>query len=135
MASDKKNEDFVVRLPEDNGFSVEKDPFLRKSSPVKMSRRENLLHQFYAKIDNSPPASIMAYCLSSISMTVVNKYVVSGTFWNLNFFYLAIQVRFLLPRFRPQLRRWSDMCPLVDRMYSHDHDVQTARHDHYTRSV
>ncbi|KAB5558695.1 GDP-mannose transporter [Coniochaeta sp. 2T2.1] len=91
MASDKKNEDFVVRLPEDDGFSVEKDPFLRKSSPQKMSRRENLLQQFYAKIDNSPPASIMAYCLSSISMTVVNKYVVSGTFWNLNFFYLAIQ--------------------------------------------
>lgn len=91
--SDKKNEDFVVRMPDSgNGFSVEKDPFLRKNSPQRLSRRENLLQQFYAKIDNSPPASIMAYCLSSISMTVVNKYVVSGTFWNLNFFYLAVQV-------------------------------------------
>lgn len=90
--SDKKNEDFVVRMPDSgNGFSVEKDPFLRKNSPQRLSRRENLLQQFYAKIDNSPPASIMAYCLSSISMTVVNKYVVSGTFWNLNFFYLAVQ--------------------------------------------
>jgi hypothetical protein len=26
-------------------------------------------------------------------MTVVNKYVVSGSFWNLNFFYLTVQVR------------------------------------------
>ncbi|KAH8909601.1 GDP-mannose transporter [Coniochaeta sp. PMI_546] len=90
--SDKKNEDFVVRMPDSaNGFSVEKDPFLRKTSPQRLSRRENMLQQFYAKIDNSPLVSIMAYCLSSISMTVVNKYVVSGTFWNLNFFYLAVQ--------------------------------------------
>lgn len=46
-----------------------------------------------SKIDNSPGASILAYCFSSISMTVVNKFVVSGQFWNLNFFYLAVQVR------------------------------------------
>jgi GDP-mannose transporter len=30
--------------------------------------------------------------LASISMTVTNKYCVSGANWNLNFFYLAIQV-------------------------------------------
>lgn len=86
--ADKKNEDYVVRMPE-SGF-VEKEPFL--PSPQRLSRRENLMQQFYGKIDHSPGASIMAYCLSSISMTVVNKYVVSGTFWNLNFLYLAIQV-------------------------------------------
>lgn len=45
------------------------------------------------KVENSPPLSILAYCLSSISMTVVNKYVVSGSSWNLNLFYLAVQVR------------------------------------------
>lgn len=87
--SDKKNEDFVVRMPD--GGNVEKDPFLRRNSPQR--GRDSLLQQFYAKIDNSPPASIISYCLSSISMTVVNKYVVSGTSWNLNFFYLAVQVR------------------------------------------
>jgi GDP-mannose transporter len=27
---------------------------------------------------NSPTASILGYCLASISMTVVNKYIVSG---------------------------------------------------------
>ncbi|KAI4601276.1 GDP-mannose transporter into the lumen of the Golgi [Pestalotiopsis sp. 9143b] len=43
------------------------------------------------KVENSPPLSILAYCLSSISMTVVNKYVVSGSSWNLNLFYLAVQ--------------------------------------------
>ena len=46
-----------------------------------------------ARLEKSPGLSILAYCLSSISMTVVNKYVVSGDFWNLNFFYLAVQVR------------------------------------------
>lgn len=46
---------------------------------------------YLAKLDNSPSASVMAFCLSSISMTVVNKYVVSGDHWNLNFFYLAVQ--------------------------------------------
>lgn len=43
------------------------------------------------KITNSAPISIGAYCFSSISMTVVNKYVVSGTSWNLTFLYLAAQ--------------------------------------------
>ncbi|ETS77311.1 GDP-mannose transporter [Pestalotiopsis fici W106-1] len=44
-----------------------------------------------SKLGNNPGASIMAYCLASISMTLINKYVVSGTFWNLHFFYLAVQ--------------------------------------------
>lgn len=44
-----------------------------------------------SKLEHSPAASILAYCLSSISMTVVNKYVVSGVGWNLNFLYLAVQ--------------------------------------------
>lgn len=87
---DKKNEEFVVRMPEGNDFGGEKDPFLGRTSP-RARRDTGPLQQFYAKIDHSPPASILAYCLSSISMTVVNKYVVSGRYWNLNFFYLAVQ--------------------------------------------
>lgn len=46
-----------------------------------------------SSIANNPTASILGYCLASISMTVVNKYVVSGSDWNLMFLYLAIQVR------------------------------------------
>lgn len=96
--SDKKNEDFVVRMP-DSGFgSAEKDAFKARSPsrrPLSMGSSGGLPSSL-AKVNNSPPISVLAYCLSSISMTVVNKYVVSGTFWNLNFFYLAIQVRHLV---------------------------------------
>ncbi|KAK3185270.1 GDP-mannose transporter into the lumen of the Golgi [Lecanicillium sp. MT-2017a] len=42
-------------------------------------------------ISNSPGAAVAAYCLASISMTAVNKYVVSGQAWNLSFFFLAVQ--------------------------------------------
>ncbi|KLU89373.1 GDP-mannose transporter [Magnaporthiopsis poae ATCC 64411] len=90
--SDKKNEDFVVNMPAQS--SVEKEPFLARS-PVSSRARSSggaMGGGFsLSKIDNSPGASILAYCLSSISMTVVNKYVVSGSSWNLNFFYLAVQ--------------------------------------------
>ena len=41
---------------------------------------------------NSPVLAIVAYCGSSILMTVSNKYCVSGTGWNLTFFLLAVQV-------------------------------------------
>ena len=50
-----------------------------------------------ATIDNNAPVSVLAYCMASISMTVVNKYVVSGAEWNLTFFYLAAQVCLQLP--------------------------------------
>ncbi|KAL4772326.1 GDP-mannose transporter 2 [Aspergillus nidulans var. acristatus] len=46
---------------------------------------------FASKIGNNAAAAVLAYCLSSISMTLVNKYVVSGASWNLSFLYLAIQ--------------------------------------------
>lgn len=42
-------------------------------------------------IANSGPISILCYCLSSILMTVTNKYVLSGYTFNLNFFLLAVQ--------------------------------------------
>lgn len=51
-----------------------------------------------SNITNNPSISILAYCLASISMTVTNKYCVSGANWNLNFLYLAIQVIVLLAR-------------------------------------
>lgn len=92
--SNKKNEDIEMRAAEGgNDFGGEKDPFLGRRSPVARSRnREPTFSAFLDKLNHSPGASILAYCLSSISMTVVNKYVVSGSEWNLNFFYLAVQV-------------------------------------------
>ncbi|KAK7429508.1 GDP-mannose transporter into the lumen of the Golgi [Neonectria magnoliae] len=87
--TDKKNEDYVVRIGE-NAFGKEKDPFMAPS-PTTRNRHPIGGSPGLSSLDNSAPVSITAYCLSSISMTVVNKYVVSGTFWNLNFFYLAVQ--------------------------------------------
>ncbi|KAF5521727.1 GDP-mannose transporter [Colletotrichum aenigma] len=84
--SDKKNEDYELRGSD--SFGGEKDGFLSQRPPPRP--RSNLASPL-SKIDNSPGVSILAYCFSSISMTVVNKYVVSGQFWNLNFLYLAVQ--------------------------------------------
>ncbi|KAL2133959.1 hypothetical protein VTI74DRAFT_1315 [Chaetomium olivicolor] len=85
--SNKKNEDLEMRA------GGEKDPFLGHSRNASSAhaRRDAGFSAYFDKIDHSPGASILAYCLASISMTVVNKYVVSGSSWNLNFFYLAVQ--------------------------------------------
>ena len=92
--SNKKNEDIEMRAMEGgNDFGREQDPFLGKMPPVSRPRgREPGMSAYFEQLDHSPGASILAYCLSSISMTVVNKYVVSGSAWNLNFFYLGVQV-------------------------------------------
>jgi GDP-mannose transporter len=89
--SNKKNEDIEMRAVDGNDFGGEKDPFLGR--PASRPRQEApAIGAFIETIDHSPGASILAYCLASISMTVVNKYVVSGSEWNLMFFYLAVQV-------------------------------------------
>ncbi|CAL3965665.1 hypothetical protein PZA11_002555 [Diplocarpon coronariae] len=81
---DKKNEDFGMR-----DVSGRSSPSNRPFIPMRSPR--NPPPAPLANITNSPPLSILAYCLASISMTVTNKYCVSGANWNLNFFYLAIQ--------------------------------------------
>ncbi|KAI3405827.2 VRG4 [Candida oxycetoniae] len=48
-------------------------------------------HSLASSITNSGPISIFAYCLSSILMTVTNKYVLSGFNFNMNFLLLSIQ--------------------------------------------
>lgn len=91
MSSDKKSDDFVLRMPErGDSFREEKDTFLERRPSHRISAPG--LQDKFAKVQNNPGVSILAYCLSSISMTVVNKYCVSGKNWNLNLFYLAIQV-------------------------------------------
>lgn len=41
---------------------------------------------------NNPVFPVLSYCASSIMMTVTNKFVLSGTGFNLNFFLLCVQV-------------------------------------------
>jgi GDP-mannose transporter len=92
--SHKKNEDIEMRANDGEEFGAEKDPFLSRSNSHR-ARSDGppvAVSAVIDKIDHSPGASILAYCLASISMTVVNKYVVSGSEWNLMFFYLAVQV-------------------------------------------
>ena len=50
-----------------------------------------------ASVTNNPAISILCYCGSSILMTVTNKYVLSGTGFNLNFFLLCVQVSIISP--------------------------------------
>lgn len=92
MAENKKSDDFVLRMPDRGDSSREdKDPFVERRTSHRLSAP--VAPDSFAKVQNNPTVSIAAYCLSSISMTVVNKYCVSGKHWNLNLFYLAVQVR------------------------------------------
>lgn len=91
--ADKKNEDYVVRMPESPYEKEGKDVFVSRSPSTRSFNGGvgQSLPSSVSKLDNSPIVSVLAYCMSSISMTVVNKYVVSGKGWNINFFYLMVQ--------------------------------------------
>lgn len=88
--SNKKNEDIAISEMGENGFSKQ-ESFLLKPAPHYRSRA-NGGGSLLSQLESNPGTAVLAYCFSSISMTVVNKYVVSGSSWNLNFLYLAIQV-------------------------------------------
>jgi len=79
---DDKKRDYTVELGDrqpNNTFDAAPKPQQMASSPP-------------TALSNNPPMSILAYCGSSILMTVTNKYVLNSSF-NLNFFLLAVQVR------------------------------------------
>lgn len=79
----KRSDDIEMKR---GGSPSQKEPFLGPRSSSRGGPSP------VAQITNNPALSILAYCLSSISMTVVNKYCVSGRFWNMNFFLLGVQV-------------------------------------------
>lgn len=84
MVEDKKTDDYTVemdRLEQDNkGFEAAPPPQQPRSTPPN-------------PIANNPILPVLAYCGSSIMMTVMNKYVLSGLDFNLNFLLLMVQVR------------------------------------------
>lgn len=89
--SNKKHED--VEMSELNDKDLEeRESFIPKPALHGPARVDGGAGGILSKLENNAGASVLAYCFSSISMTVVNKYVVSGSSWNLNFLYLAIQV-------------------------------------------
>lgn len=81
MSDDKKSDDYRVDIGSAKGS--------RAPSPVMRSPQ----HHKSISITENPVAAILAYCGSSILMTVTNKYVLSGVNFNLNFFLLCVQVR------------------------------------------
>ncbi|KAJ5538679.1 GDP-mannose transporter [Penicillium frequentans] len=84
----KKNEDIEL-----SGMGEERDVRENLLEPAlhHRARVDSGKDSIFSQLENNPGAAVLAYCFSSISMTVVNKYVVSGSSWNLNFLYLAIQ--------------------------------------------
>ena len=85
MGDEKKRDDFTLEL----GDRQPNGHFDAAPKPRPPTMQQNSV----AKMANNPMISIFAYCGSSILMMVANKYVVSGTGFNLNFFLLSIQVR------------------------------------------
>ena len=83
MADDKKRDDFAIEMGERSGDRFE---------PPKTTYRPNP-QLSVASVASNPILPILAYCASSILMTVLNKYVLSGgSDFNLNFFLLCVQV-------------------------------------------
>ena len=82
MSDDKKSDDYRVDMPSGKEFRAASPPTRSAGS----SRAGGVA------ITENPIAAVLAYCGSSIMMTVTNKYVLSGVDFNLNFFLLCVQV-------------------------------------------
>ncbi|KAL8817910.1 MAG: hypothetical protein Q9191_008055 [Dirinaria sp. TL-2023a] len=81
MAEDKKRDDVAIELGERRGTGFE--------SPVNSPRGAPPAPM--AAVANNPILPVISYCGSSIMMTVTNKFLLSGTGFNLNSFLLAVQ--------------------------------------------
>jgi GDP-mannose transporter len=83
MSDDKKSDDYRVDMPSGKEFRA----------PSPLPRASNSHRGGAVSVTENPIAAILAYCGSSILMTVTNKYVLSGVDFNLPFFLLCVQVR------------------------------------------
>lgn len=80
--SDEKRRDYAIEM---NDSKRGPSP-----SPPRMSGSNSA-----SSLAGNPVLPVLAYCGSSILMTVTNKYVLSGLDFNLNFFLLCVQVCFM----------------------------------------
>ena len=81
MSDDKKRDDYAVDMGNSGKLFDQSVNTPRPSAPAQMSA-----------VTNNPIFPVLSYCVSSILMTVTNKYVLSGLGFNLNFFLLCVQV-------------------------------------------
>ena len=105
MADDKKRDDFTLEMDDRVGDRFEPPrPAYRPAMPTPTT-----------SIMNNPIVPILCYCASSILMTVLNKFVLSGLDFNLNFFLLCVQVGSKLLMEEPSLtydpRGWYVLLP------------------------
>lgn len=136
MADAGKSNDDRRSFEERDPREEEKTVFLDQSA-----QKADAAAPATSSFENSPPISIAAYCLASISMTVVNKYVVSGEEWNLHFLYLAIQasvcigtivvckyagvIKSLAPLEQEKAKKWFPIsCLLVGMIYTGNRSLQ-----------
>ncbi|PGH05958.1 GDP-mannose transporter [Helicocarpus griseus UAMH5409] len=82
MADDKKSDNYAIDMDKLDGGSKRFDAPPPPQPRISSSR---------SSLANSSALPVLAYCGSSILMTVTNKYVLSGTSFNLNFFLLCVQ--------------------------------------------
>ncbi|KAJ0423394.1 hypothetical protein BJY00DRAFT_278441 [Aspergillus carlsbadensis] len=81
MSDSRKPDDYAIemeKLDQNKGFQTPPPQPQPRSSPAN-------------SVANNAVLSVLAYCGSSILMTVMNKYVLSGADFNLNFFLLCVQ--------------------------------------------
>jgi len=90
MASNKKRDDLGIELNEIRDY--ESPPASPMSSRTPMMPAPSGPAMPSGAIASNPIIPVLSYCVSSIMMTVTNKFVLSGTGFNLNFFLLCVQV-------------------------------------------
>ncbi|PGH28661.1 GDP-mannose transporter [[Emmonsia] crescens] len=83
MADDKKNDKYAIDMDKLDTSNKRFDAPPPPQPRVPSSSRSSYGH--------SSALPVFCYCCSSILMTVTNKYVLSGTSFNLNFFLLCVQ--------------------------------------------
>ncbi|PGH23207.1 GDP-mannose transporter [Polytolypa hystricis UAMH7299] len=82
MADDKKNDNYAIDIDKLDSNGKRFDAVQAQPAPRQAPS---------GAAPSSSLVPILSYCCSSILMTVTNKYVLSGTTFNLNFFLLAVQ--------------------------------------------
>ncbi|KAK2797997.1 GDP-mannose transporter into the lumen of the Golgi [Emmonsiellopsis sp. PD_5] len=84
MADDKKSDNYAIDMDK-------LDPNGKRFDAATPPPQPRLTSRPSSSVSNSSALPVLAYCASSILMTVTNKYVLSGTSFNLNFFLLCVQ--------------------------------------------
>jgi GDP-mannose transporter len=115
MVEDKKTDDYTVEMNKlDQGSKEFEAP-----PPQPRAAPPNL-------ISNNPALPVLAYCGSSIMMTVMNKYVLSGLDFNLNFLLLMVQVCMIFSEYPGSV-----LIQIVRRLHCRDPNVQIHGPDHF----